>query len=62
MGVDERQRRLQQIPERIKTLVAWLDELNLPIADWFEGVGSNYQQLSESLQVRRDEMLVALAA
>jgi hypothetical protein len=62
MGVDERQRRLQQIPERIKTLVAWLDELNLPIADWFEGVGSNYQQLSELLQVRRDEMLVALAA
>jgi tRNA-(MS[2]IO[6]A)-hydroxylase (MiaE)-like len=62
MDEDERQQRLAQIPEQIESLVAWLTGLNLPIANWFEGVGSDYRQLRESLQARRDEMLLSLAA
>ncbi len=59
---EERQWRLKQIPERINALVAWLDGQRLPIAGWFEDVGSNYPRLCELLRMRRDEMLVALAA
>ncbi len=62
LPVDERQRRLALIPGRIQVLVDRLDMLNLPVADWFAGVGSNYQHLCESLQVRRDELLAELLA
>jgi hypothetical protein len=62
MDDDQRERCLAQVPARIESLLAWLSALELPIADWFEGVGSHYPELCKSLQLRRDEMLVALAA
>lgn len=62
MEVSERQARLAAIPDRIGALVDRLDALDLPVADWFDGVGSNYLKLCESLQLRRDELLEQLAA
>ena len=59
---EERRRRLGQMPEHINALVAWLEGQHLPIASWFEDVGSNYPQLCELLRLRRDELLVELAA
>jgi hypothetical protein len=62
MAPDERQARLDRIPHRIQKLVDQLHGLGLPVADWFEQVGSNYRQLCTVLDRRKDELLTELAA
>jgi len=63
-AMDEKQRteRLRSLPARIEHLVAHLQGLGLPVADWFEGVGSNYPNLCSSLEQRKEQLLTTLAA
>jgi len=54
--------KLQEMPGRVRRLVDRLHALGLPVADWFEGVGTNYAQLCDMLEQRRDDLLLSLAA
>ena len=62
MGEAERKARLQAIPARIDAMIERLEGLDLPVGDWFDQVGSNYDALCDLLDQRKDELLVQLAA
>jgi hypothetical protein len=62
MSEEQRFERIQRIPARVRYLVSMLERLNLPVADWFNAVGSDYRRVCASLEARRDELLSGLAA
>jgi hypothetical protein len=62
MDDGQRAERLSRMPSRIQHLLERLHGLGLPVADWFEGVGSDYTELCASLEQRRDKLLTDLAA
>lgn len=62
MGVEERRQRIQRMPARVQALAGMLGRLELPIAQWFTAVGSDYQQVRAVLAERQDELLDRLAA
>jgi hypothetical protein len=57
-----RAEKLQEMPGRVRRLVDRLHTLGLPVAEWFEGVGTNYAQLCDMLEQQRDDLLLSLAA
>lgn len=62
LGEAGRAEKLREMPGRVQRLVDRLHALGLPMADWFEGVGTNYVQLCDMLEQRRDDLLLKLAA
>jgi hypothetical protein len=62
MDAEERETRLQAVPQRVQHLVDRLAELGLPVFDWFEDVGSNRRELLAVLDQRKGELLDTLAA
>lgn len=62
MTAVQRQERLRRIPERIRSLVARFDEIDVPVSQCFERVGANLEALHGELQRRQDELLGELAA
>ncbi len=63
-GLDEVQRSyiIEHIPERIEHLVTMLQQLDLPIRDWFEQVGADYPEVCSRLGQRRQELFAELVA
>ena len=59
---DQRRLVVDKMPDRIVRFVSLLSALNLPLDDWFEKVGADYQQLCGVLERRQQELLGALAA
>ncbi|GMQ88979.1 MAG: hypothetical protein BMS9Abin09_0421 [Gammaproteobacteria bacterium] len=63
-GMDalQRQSRLDRIPARIQRLFDMLNDLDVPVQEWFEQVGTSPLQLREVLDRRREELVTGLAA
>ncbi|MFQ5643544.1 MAG: ferritin-like fold-containing protein [Thiogranum sp.] len=61
MDAAHRQARLDGIPARIQAVFAMLEELDVPVLDWFEQVGASSTQLHDALGQRREELLAGLA-
>jgi len=62
MNAAQRQSRLDRIPARIDAIFVMLEDLDVPVLDWFEQVGTSPAQLCEVLDQRRDELVTGLAA
>lgn len=62
MPVQERRRRIGEMPRRIAELVERFDSFRLPVWAWFEAVGSDGEAVNESLRLRREALLGELAA
>jgi len=62
LPADQRQVVVDKMPDRIAHFVSRLSALDLPLDDWFEKVGADYQQLCGVLVRRQQELLGALAA
>ncbi len=62
MDVLERQARLDKIPARIQRLFDRLNDLDVPVQEWFEQVGTSPLQLHAVLDRRREELVAGLAA
>ena len=58
----QRRSRLERIPARIDAVFAMLQELDVPVLDWFEQVGTGSRQLCDVLDRRREELVTGLAA
>ena len=62
MDAQQRRERLANIPHRIQALTRYLQQLEVPVADWFEEVGTDYPNLCATLDQRKSQLLTELAA